>query len=138
MSGKHGWVVILAMIAGLFSGIGLGLLIGWVIAPVEYVDTDISFLHPAYKQELMLMVAEAYLIGGDLNTARARLALLRLQDPALAVADLAEQRIAQNGPLAEIQALATLASALDIQRDGLQPYVLPAQPDEPSVEGAGP
>lgn len=138
MSGKRGWVVILAMIAGLLGGIGLGLLIGWGIAPVEYVDTDISFLHPDYKQDLMVMIAEAYLADGDLDTAHARLVLLRLGDPALAVADLAEQRAFESGPLAEIQALATLASAMGAQRDSVQPYVLPQQPGGPQVEGAEP
>lgn len=138
MSGKRGWVVLLAVIVGLSGGVGLGLLIGWEIAPVEYVDTDISFLHPNYKQDLMLMIAEAYLADGDLNTALARLTLLRLDNPAIALADLAEQHAFYDGPLAEIQALATLASALGVQRDSVRPYVLPAAPDGAPVEGTAP
>ena len=138
MSGKHGWVVILAMIVGLLGGVGLGLWIGWVLAPVEYIDTDISFLHPAYKEELILMIAEAYLLDGDLNIARARLALLRLDDPPNVVADMAEQYATQDRPLAEIQALATLAAALGAQRDPVQPYVLPTQQSALPLGGGQP
>lgn len=127
MSGKRGWVIILAMIVGLLGGVGLGLWIGWIAAPVEYVDTDMAFLHPVYKQELLLLIAEAYLADGDLNTAHARLALLRLPDPARALADLAEQHAIQDGPLSETQALATLAAALGERRESIEPYVLPDQ-----------
>lgn len=121
MRGQRGWYVLLAL-AGLIGGTGLALWYGWVINPVTYTDTDIAYLHPAYKREFLLMVGEAYALDGDLDTARARLALLALPDPANAVADLAEEAINQNAPLSHIRALARLAAALGVQRDTLTPY----------------
>jgi hypothetical protein len=58
------------------SGIVLGLLYGWVINPVEYVDTTPDTLSRDYKSDFVLMVAEAYQAEGDLGAALRRLALL--------------------------------------------------------------
>lgn len=128
MLGKREWGIALLAIVGLIGGGGIGLLIGWVIAPVEYVDTDISHLSSAYKEEFTLMVGEAYALDGDLDTAKARIALLSLPDPSVAIADLAERAIAQNAPPSHIRVLARLAAAMGTQRETLRPYL-------PSTEG---
>lgn len=57
-------------------GIVLGLLYGWVINPVEYVDTTPDSLRMDYKTDYVLMVAEAYRVEGSLGLAARRLALL--------------------------------------------------------------
>jgi hypothetical protein len=62
-----------------------------------------------------------------LDTAKARLALLLLPDPAAAVADLAQDAIDQQKPSYQIQALAQLAAALGVQREAFIPYLLPAE-----------
>ena len=82
MSGKRVWLTILLAIVGLAGGVGLGLWYGWEIDPVEWTDTGIAHLHPAYQEEYILMVSEAYALDGDLGIARARIALLELPDPA--------------------------------------------------------
>jgi hypothetical protein len=114
--------IVLLLTIGLLAGTGLGLWYGWIVSPLEYTDTDIAHLHPAYHDDLVLMVSEAYALDADRDTARARLALLSLPDPATAVADLADKAVAQNAPLAHIRALARLAAALGAQRDSLRPY----------------
>jgi hypothetical protein len=114
---------ILLTCIGLAAGVGLGLLYSWEIAPVKYTDTDISHLHPAYKDDFILMVSKAYALDGDLSTARARIALLRLDDPGDAVANLAERRIDQNAPPPQIRVLAQLAVAMGSERDRFQPYL---------------
>ena len=57
-------------------GIGLGLLYGWVVSPVKYVDTIPNTLREDYKTDYVLMTAEAYHAGKDLPSAMLRLAQL--------------------------------------------------------------
>lgn len=57
-------------------GIGLGLIYGWIIEPVKYVDTAPDSLRLDYKTDYVLMVAEAYQVEHDLNLAVQRLTLL--------------------------------------------------------------
>ena len=128
MSGKRTWLTILLAIVGLAGGVGLGLWYGWVFDPVEWKDTDMAHLHPTYRDEFILMVSEAYALDGDLDVARARIALLGLPDPANAVADLAERHIAYGTPPPQIRGLAQLANSMGAPREALQPYL--------SAEGA--
>jgi hypothetical protein len=127
MRGRRRWQIILLAVIGLVGGTGLGLWIGWDLAPVEYVDTDIAYLHPVYQEDYLLMVSEAYALDGDLGAARARVALLSLPDPANAVADAGERAVARNAPEAHIRALARLAAALGVQREVLRPYTFPPE-----------
>jgi hypothetical protein len=129
MRGRRVWSITWMMIIGLLTGMGGGLWYGWVVNPVEYKDTDISHLYVAYQDEYVLMASEAYALDGDLDTARARIALLSLPDPANAVADLAERAITHNAPLSDVQALARLATAMGAPRDTFRPYL-------PSVDDA--
>jgi len=79
---RQRWLRFLLAIA---VGLGAGLLYGWVINPVEYVDTAPATLRQDYKTDLVLMVAEGYHLDGDLDTARRYLALLG-EDPKVVVA----------------------------------------------------
>lgn len=56
-------------------GIALGVLYGWVINPVEFVDTSPDMLRIDYQTDIALMAAEAYSLDGDLELAARRLAL---------------------------------------------------------------
>jgi len=49
---------------------------GWVISPVEYVDTSPDTLREDYSTDLVLMVAEVYQNERDIELAAQRLALL--------------------------------------------------------------
>jgi len=123
------WILPLSIL-GLLCGLGLGLWIGWELAPVEYTDTDIAYLHPTYRDDFILMVSEAYALDGDLDTARARVALLSLPDPAQAVADRAEHAIAQKAAPEYIRALVRLSIAMGDQRESFGPY-LPSLDERP-------
>ena len=57
-------------------GVGLGLLYGWVINPVEYIDTMPDTLRQDYQVDYVLMVAEAYQAERDPNLAEGRLSFL--------------------------------------------------------------
>ena len=53
-----------------------GMVYGWLISPVQYVDTAPQSLRADYKADYVLMVAELYQADQDLELARARLAFL--------------------------------------------------------------
>jgi hypothetical protein len=57
-------------------GASLGLLYGWIINPVDYVETAPNTLRIDYKTDYVLMVAEAYRNENDLALALRRLAYL--------------------------------------------------------------
>ncbi len=66
-------------------GLAAGLLYGWVINPVTYVDTQPQALHPAYKADYVLMTAEIYRADGDFPAAVQRLQVLGDESPAALV-----------------------------------------------------
>jgi hypothetical protein len=103
---------LLLILAGLAAGVGLGLYIGWVAAPVQYVDTGPNTLQRTVKDDYVLMIATAYAGDGDLAGARAQLNSLGFADPVAAIS-AASQRLAAAGlPEADQQRLAALAQAL--------------------------
>ncbi len=77
-SNRSRWIfIILAFIAG----IGLGLLYGWVIDPVDFFDLTPDTLRADYKTDYVLMTAEAYRVEQDPGLAARRLAILGSQSP---------------------------------------------------------
>ena len=65
----------------LIIGFGIGLLYGWVIDPVEYVDTFPETLREDYKTDYVLMVAETYQVERDIDLAVERLSYLGFIPP---------------------------------------------------------
>ena len=63
-------------------GLAAGLVYGWVIDPVEYVDTAPESLRADFQADYVLMVAEVYHTDHDLDQAARRLALLGSETPA--------------------------------------------------------
>ncbi len=100
------------LLGGLLLGIALGLIYTWGIDPVEYTDTAPPSLRADYKNDYVVMIAQAYAAEGDLELARDRLAPLNLSDPGQYAADLARDQIRQGAPLDDLRALASLAAAL--------------------------
>lgn len=62
-------------------GASLGLLYGWVISPIEYVDTTPSSLRIDYKSDFVLMAAEAHQSDGNTALAVKRLSMLADSPP---------------------------------------------------------
>lgn len=75
------------LLVALLVGAALGLLYGWVVQPVRYVDTAPGSLRADYRTDYVLMVAQAYAADQDLQTAQVRLAGLGPQPPADLVTD---------------------------------------------------
>lgn len=93
-------------------GIGLGLLYGWVINPVKYVDTTPAKLRSDYQTDYILMVAEAYQAEGDLDLAARRLAVLGDSSPAEIVRQAMILAAQINYADSDQELLSQLASAL--------------------------
>jgi hypothetical protein len=67
-------------------GIAAGLLYGWFVNPVEYIDIAPVSLREDYKTDFVLMTAEAYQVDHDLGSAVRRLAQLGDAPPSEIVA----------------------------------------------------
>jgi hypothetical protein len=103
------WLWILLAAA---AGIGFGLLYGWVIDPVDFVDLTPDTLRADFRADYILMVAEAYKAENDLDLAARRLAIFGSDPPA----EIAAQAL-PFGPSAgfspsEISTLEELVAAL--------------------------
>jgi hypothetical protein len=66
---------------GLILGIAIGLLYGWVIRPIQIVESTPDTLRDDYQTDLILMIAEAYESEEDLDLALRRFELLELEPP---------------------------------------------------------
>lgn len=67
-------------------GIATGLIYGWNIDPVKFVDTPPSSLRADYRADYVLMVAESYHSTQDVGLAQHQLAILGSDSPAVIVA----------------------------------------------------
>ena len=108
MGGGRRWY----LLTGMLIGLGLGLLVAWVIYPVQYIDSSPYSLGASSKEDYRRMIALAYLADGDLERARQRLALLRDTSLVQVLADQAQRLMANNGAPQEARALAQLAADL--------------------------
>jgi hypothetical protein len=82
------------VLGGLAVGLAMGLLITWVLAPVQYTDTSPASMREEFKDQYRLAIASAYNATGNLERARARLALVGDQDVLVALLSQAERMIA--------------------------------------------
>jgi hypothetical protein len=73
------WRVFL-LFAALMIGVASGLVYGWLVNPVEYVDTSPDTLRIDYLTDIVLMVSDIYSKDHDLQGAFIRLSLLNSTD----------------------------------------------------------
>jgi len=103
------WLLLFLMTS---IGIALGLLYGWVIEPVQFVDTTPASLRADYRSDYVLMVAEAYHADHDVELAARRLSIFGGEAPA-AMASQALQFGQANGYAAnDLSLLRELARAM--------------------------
>ena len=102
----------LKFLIALILGIALGLVYGWVISPVEYIDTAPASLRADYRTDYVLMAAQIYQADQDLDAAARRLTTLG-SDPPAQIAEQAYSYAFQNkAPEADLKLLQKLSTAL--------------------------
>ena len=130
----------LFLVTGLALGIGIGLLISWGLAPVQYVDTTPSTLRFDFKDEYRYMIASAYTASGDLPRAQARLVTLADADPVKALGAQAQRMLAENVSMDKISILADLSEAIQSQPTSKAVSTIPqpasSTPVAPSIEAS--
>jgi hypothetical protein len=95
-------------------GIGLvaGLIYGWIINPVKYVEPSAETLRKDYKADYVLMVSEIYQKNGDVDEAVRLLALIDSQPAGrIAAGGLVSARELGFTP-ADLSLMETLAQSL--------------------------
>lgn len=118
------------LLTGLLLGLGLGLLISWVISPVQYVDTGPASLSAEYKDEQRRMVAMAYSANHNLARARERIRLIDGEQAVQALASQAQRMLAENLSAQEARALAVLAADLSRAPEGNPTGAVAAAPSD--------
>ena len=93
-------------------GIILGLIVTWVLWPVEFKNADVADLRSSYKDDYLRMISSAYQADGDLETAKARLNKIGLADPVQAIDDLIARDKKSSAYAASLDALGYLARAI--------------------------
>src|SRR5262245_39778870 len=86
------WITI-----GVILGLVAGLYIGWIAAPVQYVQSPMSDLARRYQDDYTVTVADAYQVDSDLNEAIHRLQPLGVGNIPQYVRDVTERYISESG-----------------------------------------
>ncbi|MBI4789632.1 MAG: hypothetical protein HY782_21590 [Chloroflexi bacterium] len=119
-----------AGLAGLTIGFIVGLIIAWVLWPVEFTNADPADLRSVYKDDYVRMISAAFELDSDLGKARQRLSRLKLDNPAQTINALIarEKQTGKNSPAQT--ALTRLAQELSVPPT--------AQRASPSLTPSGP
>ncbi len=128
------------LLTGFVVGLVVGLVSGYLVSPVEYVDSSPSVLNGADKDRYRSLIAQAFLADNNLERARQRLALLKDISGSQNLAAQAQRLLASNANDSDAHALALLAAALAPQGSptplpSFTPTVTPlASPTGPDVQ----
>jgi hypothetical protein len=114
--------VLISLLIGLAVGVGLGLYLGWVQFPKEYINSPITDLSPRYKDEYTVMIATGYTADKDLLGAVERLRLLGVENIPAYVQETTERYITNSRNVNDIQFLVELAAGLDRLTPIMEPY----------------
>ena len=123
MSRKTRFLLFILMIV---IGLAGGLTYAWMIDPVQYENTSPDRLHPSYKADYVLMVAEIYQQDQDVNEAARQLAFLGRGEPATIAAEGLLTAREMNYATADLELMSQLTLALQ----GTAPTSLPEEASE--------
>ncbi|MAU10273.1 MAG: hypothetical protein CL607_10660 [Anaerolineaceae bacterium] len=112
----------ISTVIGVAIGLVAGLFIGWTVAPIEYVNSPMTSLSIRHQQEYTVMVAEGYLVDGDVLGAVERLRVLGMSNVPLYVQEVTETYISNSRDLDDIQKLVALAAGLGRLTPVMEPY----------------
>ncbi|MEE9508141.1 MAG: hypothetical protein V3V44_02530 [Anaerolineales bacterium] len=101
------------LLFGLILGIALGLFYGWVISPIEIVESTPDTLREDYRADLILMIAESYENEEDLDLVLHRFELLELEPPTAVLQAALEYAQNHDYKILDLQRLSTLLTDLE-------------------------
>jgi hypothetical protein len=120
---RSGLFVAVLLILGFAVGAGVGLVLGWVVWPVNYYNTDLAELQAGDKEQYIILVGSAYAQDHDLEKAQARLDQLEAPNIRQWIAQLADRSIAEGRDEADIRALVGLAHGLGVDTPNMVAYL---------------
>lgn len=112
----------LSLLIALIIGVLLGLYLGWVQFPVEYIDSPASVLDQPYQDEYTVMIAAGYSADQDLTGALTRLRVLGVENVPTYVQEVTERYISNSQSVDEIRVLVMLAEGLGRLTPIMEPY----------------
>ncbi|NDJ75018.1 MAG: hypothetical protein GYB65_02055 [Chloroflexi bacterium] len=104
--------VIGSLLVGILAGLAIGVFLGWEMFPVQYTNSSLSDLDTSYQEQYTIMVAEGYLVDGDIDLAIQRLQALEMDNAFEYVQDLTERYISQSQDENTICKINTLCKAM--------------------------
>lgn len=99
----------LSLLGGVVLGGVLGLFIGWVVLPTEYVNSPMTSLAPRWRDDYALMVAAGYAADRDLTGVVERLRKLGMDNVPQFVQDITERYITNSREVSDIRLLVNLS-----------------------------
>lgn len=115
-------------LGGIILGVGLAVLIGWVLLPLQEQDVSPDTMRADYHAEYVRLVAVAYRAEGDLVVAERRLRELDGTPFATPLVDLAELWIDAGRAPDLVVPLAELAQAFGVDTPAMAPYLQEVAP----------
>lgn len=115
--------IVLWLAVGIAIGGVTGLVVGWVIWPIEFTEADPTVLEESYQRDYTVMIAAAYDLDGDLISARRRLASLGQDDADEWLLGVTVDYILEERDEDEIRQLVQLANDLGLESPLMAPYV---------------
>jgi hypothetical protein len=110
-----------SLLFGLITGGIIGLILGWNVFPVEYINGPASSLSQRSKDDYTVMVAAGYLVDRDMQSVVERLRLLDVDDIPGHVQETTERYISRSRSIDDIRNLVALSEAMgrltEIMRD---------------------
>ncbi|GAB4276223.1 MAG: hypothetical protein Kow0080_26290 [Candidatus Promineifilaceae bacterium] len=122
------WQNVLWVLLGFAAGVGLGLYLGWVAWPTEFVDANPALLQDAVRRDYARMIADQFALDGDLAQAQAQIDALGEDGRSLLLQSTTDAILA-NEPEPVIQRLVNLSTALGLSSPVMVPYL--AAPNVP-------
>ena len=115
-------------LGGIVLGVGLAVLIGWVLLPLQQQEVSPDSMRDDYRVEYVRLVAVAYRADGDLVVAEQRLRELDGTPFTAPLVDLAVVWIDAGRSLDLVAPLAELARAFGVDTPTMAPYLQEVTP----------
>lgn len=112
---------VMAFFFGIALGIGLAVLIGWTLFPMDREEIAPASMRADYQAEYIRLIAVTYQADGDLVQADSRLRVLN-PDPITPLVTLTEQWIVDRRSKDLVMPLIDLANALGVTTPAMNDY----------------